>query len=997
MDLHQRPNGITIRYPGRYQLAEARAAATDATRGRRSRTTADEAVAQSAESGMLLQALQEQELERMETIELIADGPSDDGRRTRSARGADDDPPRIIVDVPVGEGEQAVLLLEEDGYYSWTFPSVVATMERTRGGQVETLPGMVRFDIQLGAEPETAGTRSVGGWIRRQLANRVTAYVLKFTARLVAGRAMTLLERNVSRGIVVISDRRHEAEAPSPFLDPTRWRTVQDLARIKLPDNATPRVLLLVHGTFSSTLGSYGALGITDWGRAFLEDAGRNYDLILGFDHPTLSDDPLQNAVELERLLATAPWKNPPVFDAVGFSRGGLVLRSLIEMVGPNAATPPRFEKAILVGATNGGTQLAEPDNWKSLIDLYTNLIMGASRLLGMVAPSPAPVAAVMTGLVEGIGSFAKYLAIEAVSRGGIPGLAAMEPDGEFVTKLNQTQPGQPTPEEIAYFAITSDFQSTLSGQTANRLPARLLQAVADRMVDRLMGSSNDLVVDTASMTAIDLATPGFVREVCEFGSNPRVYHTVYFVQPEVCDALRTWLGIPGEPTVTRGRSRYATPPSWGTLRPEYRLLAEPAVSPPVPREMVVRPVLDVEVVWGNIQDVEGDVYAVGHYQGVLPQRAELALDHVVSGMTDQAASGTGDGDRLVLTKLTRRGLLIGELGDIDTFPVPAKPGRLVAVCGMGHPGWFGEAELRQLQRSLAWWLNVLPEPRTLCTVLIGSGEGTLTAEIALRGLLAGFADALGSGTPHRIRKLRIVELMRHKAEEILEILKNVAAESDLDLTVNPDIVEEGGRGQFSDTHRLALMITAAARACQEEGEEESKALDQLIGLLPPGFDHSAAMRKALNKLVESDGTDLSRFARRISLRVEAQDNRNDGSFATRISFVRDNQVIRAAAITQTATVPERVVDVDLNLIAEAVRRMTDPRIEDLPSHAETLLRLLVPQEFRNLLRTGDALVFEVDRHTAAVHWEMLAASIDEGDRRSVGLSRPIARQLRTE
>ena len=41
---------------------------------------------------------------------------------------------------------------------------------------------------------------------------------------------------------------------------------------------------------------------------------------------------------------------------------------------------------------------------------------------------------------------------------------------------------------------------------------------------------------------------------------------------------------------------------------------------------------IDVEVVWGDITRAKGDVHAVGHYDGVVPQYAELALDRAISG-----------------------------------------------------------------------------------------------------------------------------------------------------------------------------------------------------------------------------------------------------------------------------------------------------------------------------------------------------------------------------
>ena len=65
---------------------------------------------------------------------------------------------------------------------------------------------------------------------------------------------------------------------------------------------------------------------------------------------------------------------------------------------------------------------------------------------------------------------------------------------------------------------------------------------------------------------------------------------------------------------------------------------------------------------------------------------------------------------------------------------------------------------------------------------------------------------------------------------------------------------------------------------------------------------------------------------------------------------------------------------------------------------ASLLYRLLVPTEFRDLLRSGP-FVLEVDRSMARVHWEMLAAA---GARRRTaeaarGQPRRCSRQIRTQ
>ena len=167
---------------------------------------------------------------------------------------------------------------------------------------------------------------------------------------------------------------------------------------------------------------------------------------------------------------------------------------------------------------------------------------------------------------------------------------------------------------------------------------------------------------------------------------------------------------------------------------------------------------LAVEAVWGDITATEADLYAVGHHAQALPSRAERALDAMVSG------PGAGN-EALVLAGLARRGALRGLLGDVNFFPwarasAPGAQGRMVAVVGMGCPGSVGSLELRQLARNLVWAAQALPDVRTVCTVLIGSGgEGDLPVETAVDAWVAGLADAVGpSAQSGRLRRLAFVE-----------------------------------------------------------------------------------------------------------------------------------------------------------------------------------------------------------------------------------------------
>ncbi|HEU4628331.1 MAG TPA: CHAT domain-containing protein [Gemmatimonadaceae bacterium] len=482
----------------------------------------------------LVASLRAQELTLVDALEIAAP-PAPPARRGGPGGSAGE------LAVEVAEGEGAVVLFEQDGLYTWQLPDdarTTTTGVRRRGAVVE--PARTRFVFDLEFAPGAPAPTRRRGPIGDFVVGKVRAYVFRFLGRAVAGQAVRFLERDVRPGLVVMRGG-----------DPARWTRVEDLGEVSFPDDRAPRILLFVHGTFSSTLGSYGALAAADWGRAFLALATAEYDLVVGYDHRTLSEDPLANAADLLARLERARVAHPPVIDAVAYSRGALVLRSLVEYLLPTSALGMRVRRAVFVGGTNGGTQLAESANWKRLADLATNLAVAASRAVALLAPPAALTAKVLEESIRTLGALVKHLASAAVDDGGVPGLAAMSPSGAFVAALNGPQPGQPGIADSCYCVVTSEFDAALAAQGggAPELPKRLVQWVLDGLADGLMRESNDLVVDTASMTRIDPGSGVFVKDRLDFGLNPHVYHTVYFTRPEVVRALTRWLGLETEPT----------------------------------------------------------------------------------------------------------------------------------------------------------------------------------------------------------------------------------------------------------------------------------------------------------------------------------------------------------------------------------------------------------------------------------------------------------------
>jgi hypothetical protein len=160
--------------------------------------------------------------------------------------------------------------------------------------------------------------------------------------------------------------------------------------------------------------------------------------------------------------------------------------------------------------------------------------------------PHTMAVSAVLKASVRGLAAFVKQLSTCVVSKGGVPGLAAMEPTGDFVRKLNEVQPGQPDVTSTNYYAVTSEFvPHVLDGQhEPKELAGRFVQALAAGFVDQLLGQANDLVVDTNSMTEIDPQVGSFVKDVFAFGKSAAAYHLNYFTRPEVTSALTRWLQL---------------------------------------------------------------------------------------------------------------------------------------------------------------------------------------------------------------------------------------------------------------------------------------------------------------------------------------------------------------------------------------------------------------------------------------------------------------------
>lgn len=288
------------------------------------------------------------------------------------------------------------------------------------------------------------------------------------------------------------------------------------------------RNLLLLHGTFSSTAAAFADLGRG----AFLEAleplyAGR----VFGFDHLTVSRTPAENARTLAEAL---PGEEPFLFDVVAHSRGGLVLRTLLERPGDVGPAASRFAcgRAVLAAVPNLGTPLASAERWELALSGWLNLF-------DLLPPAPAPL------LGEFVVEALLWLARRVVAR--MPGLGAMEGGGPRIAALSRGA------LPAAYSVLAASHRA--AGPLALRL--------AGAGVDRFFGEPNDLVVPTEGCWLLDRAAGARVPpgRVALFGPGGRlggaarrpVHHLGLFAREESVAFLVATLG--GEPFPLAGLS----------------------------------------------------------------------------------------------------------------------------------------------------------------------------------------------------------------------------------------------------------------------------------------------------------------------------------------------------------------------------------------------------------------------------------------------------------
>ncbi len=501
---------------------------------------------------------------------------------TPKARRGEAAPAPLTLDVE-GDPDDVYIVMTRyaSGAIRFHMPSEPARRGRRRSART-----LYRFSIPVPAAPlaETDGRRGF-------ISAAIKAVVLKVAGK-IADFALSKLALLWETATWKLKGRREGWLSVTPEgLNSGQALPAADLQTL----SSTGRNLLFLHGTFSSTAGAFNGLGKTPGsnGKTFFEELQEVYgNRIYGFDHFTLSRTPEENV----RMLLEALPDRTTTFDVITHSRGGLVLRHLVERRDRFSGLADRFAlgRAVLVASPNGGTPLASPDH----VTQYTNWL---SNVLELFPDNP------FTTGVEFVSEALSWIARRLV--GGLPGLASMDNKGEIIQAL-QAAPGPPNQ---AYSALVANFEPD----------AALLQRIIDAGADLFFATANDLVVPTEGGWRVDAgsgataAIPGGRVGCFGLGGNlaeqQPVNHTNFFEDPGTVDFLVRGLRGQAQPVtpvdidhdLPSGRRR-------GAARAEGQpgLAVKPAREQRAPTIPVVQPIATVHAqpaIGGLTQSPEPD------------------------------------------------------------------------------------------------------------------------------------------------------------------------------------------------------------------------------------------------------------------------------------------------------------------------------------------------------------------------------------------------------
>ncbi len=531
--------------------------------------------------------------------------PPQRGEATRSAEVNADD----LVEVEFESGEHLWMRADE---YRAQFGGLAVSRDARSGREVVAIPSTLPM---VAPGLQSRDTRGAAAWVIKSLkvfGVDLVGHSALAIARMVEGKT-TKDGKRVGLGLF-------------------RCALQTDKFALSTPTTAPPDGkpwLLFVHGTGSSTWGSFGELWSVDRREHLTALRAAYADRVLAFEHRSLSHSPIQNTLDLLNELARIIPGGGPLH-VVTHSRGGLIGELLCRSArvadgspGDGGRTTQRFvapfsdEELELFAAKPGRT--VHPDDAAALQELNAALalrVFPVERLVRVACPALGTTLASgrldrwlsvigtlanflpdtpLAGMFADLGDFVAAVIKERTDPTTMPGLESMMPDSQCIKLVNW--PVATVDSQLAVIAGDID-------------PGKWWARLAVWLTDRFYDGDHDLVVNTTSMYG---GAPRARPAVLSLHKAETVNHFTYFREQRSAERLLAALTLPDD----------SPWPGFEPLRPPTRPIARA-----VARTGVTRPTVFV------LPGIMGSELAIGErhiwinlVQLLRGGLADLALD----------------------------------------------------------------------------------------------------------------------------------------------------------------------------------------------------------------------------------------------------------------------------------------------------------------------------------------------------------------------------------
>lgn len=303
--------------------------------------------------------------------------------------------------------------------------------------------------------------------------------------------------------------------------------------------------LLFIHGTNSDTAGAFSALQSSLAWKSACATYGKN---IIAFEHRTLTQSPLQNTLDLIKVLPDGA-----ELHIISHSRGGLIGDILCrytrdangKLAGFSGANQELLDK-------EGRTQ--DTDCIKAINDVYSKKKISVNKFIRVACPAAGTKLAsnrmdqLLNILYNTLGGPAsqtatllkELLAVTLKTKNDVkvlPGIEAMGPQSTFIKVLNDRSDDA---------SIAGGSLAVIAGNGKLSISLKGLWVIAGKL---FYGQRNDLVVNTDSMY-LGATRTGNIQYY--FNEGKTVNHINYFENDKTCAAIDAALktadgaGIPG-------------------------------------------------------------------------------------------------------------------------------------------------------------------------------------------------------------------------------------------------------------------------------------------------------------------------------------------------------------------------------------------------------------------------------------------------------------------